>query len=298
MLATMFDEERLAHQHAMRTWRMSEPKLDGIRLVVDLLHGHAWTRVVGVEGGQANKWYHIPWLAQFKGLPIILDGEIVAGKNSRDTMSVLGSRAGLAIEKQREMPLTFHAFDVLWDFNGHRVIYPRYERRKWLEDLSVNDFWLVPHFQLVPVSMGPMTNEQYFNHRVAMGDEGIMLKDPMGQYEYDTRPPDNWIKVKPKRTFIAVVTGIRYGKGKFQGLVGALELGMWDGSRLVPVGSAGTGKALNNETRQLSNWRVHEVVEVSCYEITDEMKLWHPRVERKLPGLSLRETNFGCLTSS
>lgn len=275
---------------------MAEPKLDGIRLVVDLLHGYAWTRVVGVDGGQADKWYHIPWLEDLKGLPYILDGEVIAGDNSRDTMSVLGSNPGLAREKQLDTPLVFHAFDLLWDHNAQRVIYPRFERRKWLED-AVGVLWehVGQELTIVPTSMSPTANLDYFNYRVAKGDEGIMLKDPYGQYHYDSRPPDNWIKVKPKLTFTAVVTGITHGKGKFAGLVGSLQLGMWDGTRLVPVGSAGTGKALNNMTRELSNWRVHEVVEVSCYEITEDLKLWHPRVERKLD-LTLRETDYGCMT--
>lgn len=262
-LADTFVEDE--HEIQLLSWP-AEPKIDGVRAIIYIRPdgNYAFTRVKGVDGRLANKTRHIKWLAGLQGY-MTIDCELVAGVNSRSTMSVLGSGWQRAIELQRETPLIPFAFDLL-QLDGKNLMHlPWKQRRKLLEEHSP--------LSVVPLRPRGESNQEYFERMVAAGLEGIMLKDPGASYLCDMRPPRHWLKMKPWLYFVAVVTWVTAGTGKYKGMMGALELAMWDGERLVDVGRVGTGFT---DKQRRERWKVRTVVKVRCFEITDDGKLWHP----------------------
>lgn len=85
--------------------------------------------------------------------------------------------------------------------------------------------------------------------------EGWVLK--IGHYA-------GWYKLKPVKTFDAVVTNVLPGEGKHMGRVGALAVGLWDGSELKTVCNVGTGFTDVERTHMWQNPQgtVGKVVEV------------------------------------
>lgn len=69
--------------------------------------------------------------------------------------------------------------------------------------------------------------------------EGLVLKQ---------RNYYGWFKTKFRETIDCVVMDVIMGAGKFSNLVGAIELGLFDGQNLVSVGRVGTG--FTDEERQ------------------------------------------------
>lgn len=104
------------------------------------------------------------------------------------------------------------------------------------------------------------------------GGEGIMIKNI-----YEKRYAKDWIKVKNKMTFDAVVMQIHKGTGKNKERVGALELGMYDGDKLVSIGKC---SGIEDKLRDEFMVNTPEVIEVECFEVTKGLKLRHPSFKR------------------
>tara|TARA_Y100001973_G_scaffold106665_1_gene186300 strand:- start:25279 stop:25923 length:645 start_codon:yes stop_codon:yes gene_type:complete len=95
--------------------------------------------------------------------------------------------------------------------------------------------------------------------QVEEGYEGIVL-----------RQGGQWFKVKPEETFDVVVTGVALGKGKYQGMVGAL---------ITPMGRV---SGMNDACRRdwVDGSIVGKTVEVACMSLTKSGKFRHPRLKR------------------
>jgi hypothetical protein len=137
------------------------------------------------------------WLRQIAWpfLSAVLDGEAVAGDGHEGIQSVFTERKRIGGD------LAFLAFDLL-EIDGRSVMRePWTHRRKRLEDLL--DGRRVERIGLVPVTGdAPALWEAW----VGMGGEGIVLKDRGSIYRPGVRSPV-WLKLKPKITLEAVVTG-------------------------------------------------------------------------------------------
>jgi ATP-dependent DNA ligase len=104
------------------------------------------------------------------------------------------------------------------------------------------------------------------------GGEGIMVKDL-----YSPKYGKSWFKVKYRFTIDAFVTGATEGKGKYEGSIGALELAVMDGDKVVPIGKC---SGMSDEQRKEFTEKLPEVVEVSAFEVTKNFKLRHPAFNR------------------
>lgn len=94
------------------------------------------------------------------------------------------------------------------------------------------------------------------------------LFDTVRGWGYEGLIIDRKFKVKDHETYDVEVIGIIPGKGKHSGKMGAL---------LTPMGKVGTG--FTDKDREY-DWKLGELIEVECMELTDKGKFRHPRFIR------------------
>jgi len=99
--------------------------------------------------------------------------------------------------------------------------------------------------------------EEQLQKALKRGDEGLVIYQ--GEVSY---------KVKPRENHDVIVTGFTEGKGKYSGLIGALETNMGKVSGM-------TDQQRADFTRELP-----EVIEVGCMGLTKNGKFRHPRFIR------------------
>jgi hypothetical protein len=191
MLATRLeDPRRLADPRYV-----AEPKLDGQRVQLHV-RGHRTDHAFSRPGRELIGLSGLAWLREVRW-PIasaVLDGEAVAGDGSEGIQAVFEAR------NRHGSPMAFTAFDLL-ELDGQSVMGEAWTvRRKRLEDL------------LEPPPLGiclvPVTDDApaLWDAWVGMGGEGIVLKERLSLYRPVVRSPA-WLKLKPKLSLDAVVTG-------------------------------------------------------------------------------------------
>jgi DNA ligase 1 len=175
----------------------------------------------------------------------ILDGEIVGWRNGRPLpFTQLQQRLG---RKQAELflpleiPVSFTAFDLLYQDQEVLLDSPLTERRRRLEAVLMNA--PAPAVQLSrPVlctSSGQL--QRAFEVALERGNEGIMAKAPDSAYTPGRRGRA-WLKLKrPMATLDVVVTAVEYGHGKRHGLLSDYTFAVRAGERLVNIGKAYSG---------------------------------------------------------
>ncbi len=208
---------------ALENYWISE-KLDGVRAY---WNGQAFLSRNG-NVYQAPAWF----TSEFPAIP--LDGELWMGRQRFAELSG-------AVRKQTPLDeewrgIRFHVFDV----PGPGPFYQRYEQlqRLVLESRS-------PH--LVLVAQKPATSHSALmadlERIVAQGGEGLMLKRQDSLYRAGRS--DDLLKVKTYEDAEAVVVAHIPGKGRLQGMMGALEVELPSGRRF----RIGTGFSDDLRTR-------------------------------------------------
>ncbi|HEY2768542.1 MAG TPA: ATP-dependent DNA ligase [Solirubrobacteraceae bacterium] len=162
----------------------------------------------------------------------VLDGEIVVrGADGREDFDALGQRihpAASRIERLAgETPAVYVAFDLLAREEEDLLERPFQERRAALETLLAR-----PKFADAPVELMPIAATSQEAERWLRDAEGAMAKERSAPYLPGQRR--GMVKVKRVRTIDAVLVGWR--PGKEPDTVGALILGLYDGSELRVVG--------------------------------------------------------------
>lgn len=160
----------------------------------------------------------------------ILDGEIVAfderGVPSFQALQARGHHAAR---------IAYIVFDVL-HLDGRSVMDRTYEeRRQILEQLQLDN---VSGWSVSPSFVGD--GEAVFAASGERGLEGVMAKRLDSRYLPGKRSPA-WVKVKHTRNQLVVVGGWTPGSGSRSGTIGALLLGVPDGSGVRFVGKVGSG---------------------------------------------------------
>jgi ATP-dependent DNA ligase len=204
-----------------------EVKLDGFRCIAFVDGDSAYLQSRGSKPLQR----YFPELTLPPGR-YVLDGEIVvrdaSGHEQFDTLQQRIHPAASRIELLSvETPATYVAFDLLARGDDALLDEPFAERRSALERL------LAEHpFASAPVELMPSTTDPE--------RAGVWLRDAEGAIAklrsapYDPGKRTGMFKVKRVRTIDAVVVGWR--PGKKPDTVGALILGLYDGSELRVVG--------------------------------------------------------------
>lgn len=170
----------------------------------------------------------------------ILDGEIVAfDDDGRPSFQALQSRMharGASVKRLAgERPVTLMVFDVVW-LDGHPLVdRPWSERRELLEGLGLDG----AHWQTPPAYVGQ--GEGLLAATAEQGLEGVIAKRTDAVYRPGRRS-EAWIKVKNEQRQEFVVGGWLPGKGGRSGVLGSLQLGVYDADgALRYAGGVGTG---------------------------------------------------------
>jgi ATP-dependent DNA ligase len=162
----------------------------------------------------------------------VLDGEIVVrDSDGREDFDALGQRihpAASRIERLAgETPAVYVAFDLLAHEQDPLLERPFAERRSALEGLLAGEGFAAAPVELMPTAASAQDARQWLEHA-----EGAIAKERSAPYRPGERK--GMAKVKRVRTIDAVLVGWR--PGKEPDTVGALILGLYDGSELRVVG--------------------------------------------------------------
>ncbi len=317
-LAPMLATPREPFSH--RDW-IFEPKLDGIRAVVNVADGAA--RLTSRRAVDLTPSY--PGLVRaLAAQPVgeaIFDGEIVAfNERGVPSFELLQQRMNLVGESdvaaaEARIPVMFMAFDLL-HLDGYDLTGVALEERK--EALArvlqpVGPVAVVEHFQAEGL--------EAYEGALALGLEGIVAKR-RGRRYLPGRRSDTWAKMKARRTAEFVVAGFTRGEGARAATFGALLLGSREpAGALVYRGRTGGGftDAMLTELRARLDAlatdaspfdeippeaagatfvRPELVVEVEYTEVSSGGHLRVPVFKRLRPDKAPEETVFVCVESA
>ncbi len=219
-----------------------EFKWDGVRAI--LAAAGNLVRLYGRKGNDITGGY--PELAVLSrlvgGLPVLLDGEVVALDDAgRPDFGLLQRRMHVR-SPDRELiahvPTTYYVFDVL-DLAGHRLLSESYQRRReLLAGLGLEGG--SPRVRVPPFHTdvdGRQLLAVAREHRL----EGVVGKRLSSRYEPGRRS-STWTKTALLTTQEVIVGGWTTGEGRRAGTLGALLLGAHDDAgRLRYLGDVGTG---------------------------------------------------------
>jgi bifunctional non-homologous end joining protein LigD len=219
-----------------------EVKWDGVRAIVHVAGGRV--RVVGRRGNDATSRYpELQTLADL--LPdqtAVLDGEIVAfDSEGRPSFERLQARMHLDHPDTRlirRVPVHFVAFDLLHLHEHSLYDLPYQDRRALLDELEL----AAGPIEAPPYLHGAEVDQvhELREWTAEQGLEGIVAKRLDSPYRPGRRV-DFWRKVKNFLTQDVVIGGWKSGKGRREGGVGSLLLGVYEGGGLRFVGHVGTG---------------------------------------------------------
>lgn len=200
-------------------------RLDGARVQLLTRHGHDWT----------HKFAQLAEDLARLGVRAMLDGEVVAiDERGRSSFALLQR----ALKDESPSELVFFAFDLTFAGRHDVTGAPLAERRGLLEMIlgtptagRVSD--------RVRISRAiDVEGKDLIEHACRLGLEGIVSKRRDAPYRSDRSGA--WVKVKCGQRQEFVIVGFSPPRGSRAG-IGALLLGVYDGSELVYAGKVGTG---------------------------------------------------------
>ena len=233
-----------------------EPKVDGIRAIVEILPGSPKAAVRLWSRNGNEKTAQFPdvvdgvgtWLEKIAA-PVVLDGEVVAldeeGRPAsfqriqhRIHVTVPGFNSRKQILSPEEQPVAFVAFDLLRDGDRDLRSLCLYERRELLEALFKKH--RPPASKIVRLTAQSIGDGTALKQRAeAENWEGLMVKLSRSPYRAGRRSPE-WLKLKITKQDEFVVCGWT-DPGGTRMHFGSLILGARGRSGLEYVGEVGTG---------------------------------------------------------
>jgi ATP-dependent DNA ligase len=270
-----------------------EEKYDGSRYGLELAEDgwHAWSR------GSIDNIANIPYIEMDRiklRLPIgtVFDCEVIVMDADRKVRwekarSVMGTKEyNPDIEEA-----TLMIFDIqhLGDEDLTKTSY--LERRKKLKALFGGYEYLPAdtysrlrntHLAIPKVfSMKSLSDLWHLVVETGKG-EGIMMK-----LEKPANYGKDWVKVKKEATIDAFIIGTTKGKGKYEGMIGALEVAVMNGGVIWPIGKISSLGDVANRVEAtefaLANTLKNRTIEVKFNEVTKNKKLRHGRFIRWRP---------------
>jgi ATP-dependent DNA ligase len=270
---------------------VAQEKLKGIRawVVKDGNRAFIWTR----GGHEVGKNFpHI--LRAVKKIPVygfILDGELWKRGVEDEVIAGLANREYIAPEDSAYVE--FWAFDILGvhdQFERPPVSFIDFSQRTRITLLDL-------HLRAYLDGQGPIycLDWVYDNHEEFLlsvwrnKGEGIMLKNMNSPYiPGTTRRRNHWWKIKATEPYDVVVMDTKPGNGKFEGLIGAFQYGMYlnvegrDVPVLIPLGYCA---GINDEVRKSMTehfglWKGQVVEVIASGQDSNSFALIEPRFNR------------------
>jgi bifunctional non-homologous end joining protein LigD len=223
-----------------------EIKWDGYRIISRLAGGDAELRT------RKDQDYSQRFENVGRALPkalktpdCVVDGEVCAlDEDGRPSFSAM-QQAGPGT------PILYYVFDLL-EVDGEPLIdLPLTERHERLEQL------LDRRNQTVRLSEAFDDGNALLEAAKQQRLEGIMAKRLDSRYLPGRRTRD-WLKIKARNRQEFVIVGYTRGKGRREGTLGSLILGVYQGGELVYVGNCGTGFTEQEIDRLLAKLRPPE----------------------------------------
>ena len=212
-----------------------EFKWDGVRAIAYASGGRL--RILSRNGNDMTASYpELGVLTEQVGIPVILDGEIIAIRGGRPDFGLLQSRMHVRRppgQLVRDAPVHLYLFDVLHADGEMLLAMPYTARRDRLEGLGLD----AGPVRTPPWYRGEAADVQAAS--VANGLEGVVGKPLASAYHPGQRR--DWIKVKNIRHAEVIIGGWKPGQGRRAGTIGSLLLGVPDGGQLRYAGHVGTG---------------------------------------------------------
>ncbi|MFN3653345.1 MAG: ATP-dependent DNA ligase [Armatimonadota bacterium] len=241
MLATPeASAEGIAQRLGETVW--VEDKLDGIRAQAHVGGGRVALYSRDLKEVSAQFPEVIAALERLPG-ELILDGELLAQRDGRalpffELQKRLG-RKELTEAILASVPVTFVAFDLLYQDGDPLLDHPFRERRVRLEGLPQ-----LPHLRHSALRVRPAAElDLEFEAAKARANEGLMVKDPESVYAPGRRGM-SWLKYKkPLEPLDVVVTGVEYGHGRRREVLSDYTFAVRDDEtgQLVNIGKAYSG---------------------------------------------------------
>src|SRR6478735_3214822 len=233
-----------------------EPKVDGIRAIVEVLPGSPRPSVRFWSRNGNEKTSQFPdivdaigtWLKTI-GAPVVLDGEIVALDEDmrpagfqrlqhRIHVTVPGYRSSKPILPPDQQPAAFIAFDLLRDGDTDLRNLPLVDRRKHLE--AVFKKHKPPGSELVRITPQAVGDGHALYKQAGEEQwEGLMVKLARSPYRTAKRSPE-WLKLKLNKQDEFIVCGWT-DPGGARMYFGSLILGARGPAGLAYAGEVGTG---------------------------------------------------------
>ena len=162
-----------------------------------------------------------------------LDGELYLGKNSFDTLSALLRKDDEKNTLWRDV--TYNVFDVPNACEEFKLNPCSLKNRlsileKYLEKYPNSYIKIIPHFEI----QSQEHLEQFYQKVLKEGGEGLVIRKNNAPYEKGRT--NNALKLKPYEDAECKVVGYTQGRGKFEGMVGALLCQMSNG-KIIKIGS-------------------------------------------------------------
>ena len=221
LLLNKFDQKAFKDAN-LSEYLMSE-KLDGVRGIWD------------GKGFKSRKNYPIksPEFFRANFPSFVLDGELYLGKNSFDTLSALLRKDDEKNTLWRDV--TYNVFDVPNACEEFKLNPCSLKNRlsileKYLEKYPNSYIKIIPHFEI----QSQEHLEQFYQKVLKEGGEGLVIRKNNAPYEKGRT--NNALKLKPYEDAECKVVGYTQGRGKFEGMVGALLCQMPNG-KIIKIGS-------------------------------------------------------------
>lgn len=317
MTAKEVKPELLEKMLAPNSGFYAEEKFDGTRATLHLLEDGI-NRVFSRRVSSKTGWLveNSDLLPQLRDVEhsytyTILDGElIIPNRPFIDASSTMNCKWFKALERQLELGMiVFNAFDII-RFDGNSIEHlPLSERKEYLrevvEDLNSPYIQEVVYFDnFITIDGNRLSKQEYYDHIVRNGGEGLILKDNTAIYERGKRT-NAFVKLKKYDTWDCVITGFAPPKKEFEGKtdltkwqyfedgepvtkfyannwIGAIKFGVYKDNELFTVGEC---SGMDEETRALVSENqadfIGKVIEVKAQEVIKKTgALRHPQFLR------------------
>lgn len=212
----------------------------------------------------------------------IFDGELVSGDGKQAGRTAITGQVNKCLKGTADdiVGYTFCIFDFVplrdWEMKNCQMQYA--ERLEILQDFVSGPNILVADQKLIE---NKKDIEELYQDRLANGYEGLILRYPFDRYEW--KRSNKLIKRKATNEIVLTCVGVEEGKGKYEGMIGALLLEGEKGLKRIKV-KAGSG--LSDYDRGLhSNHYIGKEIEVLYNDVVraenaDHWSLFLPRYKR------------------